>query len=108
MSRTYRRATMEFEKFEGEFIDSYWRKKSYYKKGSCAYKYAQISWRDEYYYGASWFKKDVCVTDHKKYSFVSSDVKRNCRRIDRARYKQALLRNEDANITPSFDPWGWD
>jgi hypothetical protein len=51
-------------------------------------------------------KAKICDVDNPNY--IPSSIKKMCRRIDRARYKDALRRNSDAFIRPKFDPWDWD
>ena len=107
MSRTYRKNSRWFYNYKGEFYSSYSDRtiKGKYKN------YKDYDWRkDEALWGASRHFAVVLVGESESYSInCPSDVKTMCHRIDRARFKQALLNEDDeAYILPSFDPWDWD
>ena len=106
MSRTYRKNKRWFRKFKGEFLDIYWRRETYFKKNSCNYR--QVGDNEDYPWGASGFDKIVWVTDSDNWHVAPSCIKRIYRRMDRARYKQALLNDEDTNIISAFDSDAWD
>jgi len=105
MSRTYRKNPRHFRKFRGEIYTTY-RDKSIHGKASM---YAKNDWKyDDPFWGSNYFYQEVLVGDCDNCADgPSSDMKKIYHRIDRARYKVALLRNEDAHILSSCDPWLW-
>jgi len=104
MSRTYRKNDRWIEKYQGEFYISC------YNKGNSVKHPFKLKDGTDLPMGAAWSYIEVTVGDGD-----TSDAYRNNKRykqmtnrIDRARYKQALLRNEDVYIKSSFNPWDWD
>jgi hypothetical protein len=105
MSRTYRKNHRWIEKYQGEFYSC-----TYYNSRSAKYPF-EVKDNRNLQMGNSWSRIEVRVCDadnHGKFYGMSRSLKRMHHRIDRARYKQALLRNQDSFIVPSFDPWDWD
>ena len=106
MARTYRKNLRTFRKVRGEFLKTHDCRSL---KGDAKH-FRCINLRDpDNFWGGNWFRKEVFVGDGDNWKRGPiNDIKKMYRRIDRARYKQALYRNEDANIFPAMDPWGWD
>jgi hypothetical protein len=104
MSRTYRKNHRWIEKYQGE----YYRRD--YRSPSIKYPFGIKECDFDLPWGTAWSRVEVLVGDGDNWRScgVSSDVKQLFHQIDRARYKQALLRNEDTHIRSSFDPWDWD
>ena len=104
MSRTYRKNSRWIEKYQGEFYIDGWN------KGVSVKHPFKLKNGSDLPFGTADFYIEVIVGD----GDISDPYRNNKRykqmtnRIDRARYKQALLRNEDAYIKSSFDPWDWD
>lgn len=108
MSRTYRKNPRRFYKHQGTFYSTH-EDRTIKGKASNYKKHDWIKHLGTYtYYGMNHFYEEVTVCESEAYPRYRCpwDVKRRCRRIDRARYKDALLK--DDNITPAFNPWDWD
>lgn len=108
MSRTYRKNARWIEKYQGEFYSSWLDKTRNSIKFPFDIKKGSL-W--DLPIGTARFRVAVWVGDRdnfRKFKGYSRDIKNICHRTDRARFKQALLKNEDAYIKPSFDPWDWD
>jgi len=106
MSRTYRKNSRWFYKYQGKFYTS-WDDRTI--KGDPR-TYEDYDWRCGGHMHGKHFYKEVIVGDSENYhaNFCPKEMKKITHRIDRARYKLALLNNEDAHIVSSFDPWDWD
>jgi hypothetical protein len=102
MSRTYRKGSRWINNYQGEY---------YHWSDERSVKYPfKVEYGDTPF-GTNYFRVDVRVCDGDnfgRFTGFTSDVKRMYHRIDRARYKQALLRNGDTYIQSSFDPWDYD
>ena len=103
MSRTYRKAKRHFFKFDGEFYNSY-KDKTIQGKASHYLKSDDWDWDWKTGCFAGYFLQMVSVADGENYRRIPHGVKPMHHRMDRARFKQALINNEDAFIVPSFDP----
>jgi len=106
MSRTYRKNIRHYEKFRGEFYNTY---KDRTVKGKARNYSDDSDWGASVIWGAGYFRQEVLVGDSENYgSSAPKGYKAMHNRIDRARYAQALIKNGDAVIKTSFDPWDWD
>lgn len=121
MSRTYRKNPRRFCKFRGVIINS-WNGRTIKSKAKDYYK-VDYRWEgnqiiyepcneftDAYWAksGVARFYEEVIVCDGDNFTYIPSDVKKLCRRIDRARSKQSLRNGGDGHIKSSYDPWDWD
>ena len=117
MSRTYRKNRRWFYKFRGVFCYSSsnqtikGKAKNYYE---VPYK-GRIDTSDEFatayweHFGVAHFYEEVIVCDSENFTIRRpSDVKKLCRRIDRARAKQSIRNGGDGFHKSSYDPWDWD
>jgi len=107
MSRTYRKNGRRFNKIRGEFVDfHYLGKTTPYKDDTRNFR--SIDYHE--YRSGGGFYKEVIVCDNDSWKKLSAGKKnkRMYHGIDRARFAQALLYNEDAHIKTSMDPWDWD
>ena len=105
MARTYRKNLRHYMKYGGEFYNPH---KDRTVKGK-ARAYNSYSWRnDDAIWGADYFREIVFVGDSENYGTgTPPGHKKMCHRIDRARFRNALIHNEDAYIKSSLDPWDW-
>ena len=122
MSRTYRKNRRRFDKFRGVFINPLMdrtlkgKAKDYYQidfkwKGNKYVHEPCNEFTDAYWakFGVACFYEEVIVGDSENYTVRRpSDVKKMCRRIDRARAKQSIRNGGDGFHKSSYDPWDWD
>ncbi len=112
MSRTYRKNKRCFWKHKGVCYNSYEDKtvKGKASRYTDFYRYGMGKEKnvvkDFSLEGANWFYEEVVVGDSENYSHTMK-CKKMFARIDRARYRQALYRNEDTHIVSAYNPWDW-
>ena len=86
----------------GEFYNSSTSNKTYQGK-------AKTYIDDSIPAGSRFFYKETIVGDVSNMgSGIGKAMKKVHHGINRARYKVALLKNQDCHIHKSFDPWAWD
>ena len=108
MSRTYRKCACYWRKYRGKIYCTFSMKSIVGKEKN----YKKYNWKDDdfdVFHGGRYYV-EVKVADVDSYGKgTPSVVKKIFRRVDRARAKNAFIRNpEDVHYRSSFDPWYWD
>lgn len=112
MARTYRKNSRQYRKYRGVIYNTYGDKTA--KDRSRNFKIWH--WRlnspfytpDNIMEGGHYYCEVIVSDSENLRRGAPKGWKSMCNRIDRRRYKAALINNEDAFIKSSFDPWDFD
>lgn len=112
MSRTYRKNFRRYRKYDGVLYNTcndILKDHKFFETLEWNYKQALNESVWKIFHGGR-YNVEVKVIESDCWHLVKpKGVKSMCNRIDRARAKQAMIRDpENCYYTPSFDPWDWD
>jgi len=111
MSRTYRKNACYWRKHGGEIYRTSFQKGVVGKeKHYSIYDYRDHSVERDNVFDGGLYYVEILVPDRDNWgNGIPVGVKSMCNRIDRARCKNAMIRDiDDVYYTSSFDPWDWD
>ena len=110
MSRTYRKNACRWRKFRGEIYRTTQQKgivgkEKYYS----VYDFWDRTNEIDAFEGGKYYVEFLIPDRDNWGNGVPKGVKKMCHRIDRARCKNAMIRDiDDVHYSTCFDPWDWD